>query len=153
MSNNTNNLFLVIVGAVIVFAVFMIIKINNDNTVKDITDRFDSYFRPIARMKPNYPLTKDNWRVDITRVSFHQTSNTTWISYSYHNLSDITKTVTSVSVSFFNCDTKQRITGLSQTMSYIVAANQTRTDTFVFAFPPERRAEFDCFYIDFTIRD
>ena len=42
MSNNTNTLFWVITGAVIVLAVFVLIQNNVGDTVSNIFDRFSS---------------------------------------------------------------------------------------------------------------
>ncbi len=44
MSNNTNSLFWIITGAVIVLAVFLLISSTNNNTVSKVFDSFGGYF-------------------------------------------------------------------------------------------------------------
>ena len=43
MSSNTNTLFWVITGAVIVLAIFSLVNLNKDN-INNITSKFDNYF-------------------------------------------------------------------------------------------------------------
>lgn len=44
MSNNTNSLFWIITGAVIVLAAFLLISATNNNTIDKIFDNFSGYF-------------------------------------------------------------------------------------------------------------
>jgi len=104
LSNNTNNLFLVIVGAVIIFAIFMIIKTNNDNTVKTLTDRFDSYFRQSVRAKPNYPLTKDNVVFDLEIVDYNRNPARIFVTLTNKGES---RFIGAFTYTFHNCDTKR----------------------------------------------
>jgi hypothetical protein len=44
MSSNTNNLFWVITGAVIIMGIFLLVSFSNNNTLKNIFDNMDNYF-------------------------------------------------------------------------------------------------------------
>jgi hypothetical protein len=44
MSSNTNNLFWVITGAVIIMGIFLLVSFSNNNTLKNIFDNMDGYF-------------------------------------------------------------------------------------------------------------
>lgn len=46
MSENTNTLFWVITGAVIVVALFLLIQGNIDNTIDGIFNHFNNLFQP-----------------------------------------------------------------------------------------------------------
>lgn len=46
MSENTNTLFWVITGAVVVLAVFLLVKSNVGTTIQQIFDYFNGLFQP-----------------------------------------------------------------------------------------------------------
>jgi hypothetical protein len=53
MSNNTNTLFWIITGAVIVLVVFVLINTSQNNTLNRINNKFSEYFENISNNENN----------------------------------------------------------------------------------------------------
>ena len=132
MSNNTNTLFWVITGAVIVLAVFLIINESQNNTLNNIftkfskiyanqnndpfDDDYSEYFNDESFDKNNYTeiqacgvKTKivDGYKVGIH--DFHDTGDNMVIRWLIINTNEIVRDGR-IYVSFFNCETNELLT-------------------------------------------
>ena len=98
MSENTNTLFWVITGAVIVLAVFVLIQNNVGDTVSNIFDRFSSMFSDSTYVDTNenndrkacknYALTREELFGTIEYFKVDEETARTDIKYYFKNVSD-----------------------------------------------------------------
>lgn len=66
MSENTNTLFWVITGAVIVIAIFSIVSFSNNTTLSNIFNRFDGYFNKNgSTVNQNQSYVFGDWQLDL----------------------------------------------------------------------------------------
>lgn len=104
MSENTNTLFWVICGAVIVIAIFTLVNVTSNQTINKIFKKYKNEYREIVPAKANYPLTKENWSVDIVSLI---NSRLTFLAT---NLKGKPQYVNEIDIKFFNCNTDDLIT-------------------------------------------
>ena len=100
MSSNTNILFWVITGAVIVLAVFLLVNTNVGNTITNIFDKFSSTFEDSTYIDTNeendrkacknYAITHDELFGTVNYLKVDESTGRTDIRYYFKNVSDKT---------------------------------------------------------------
>jgi len=148
MSSNTNTLFWVITGAVIVLGVFLLINTSQDSNLKNITNKFDSlftgekyenvdpedysdYFKDDHSVEEHYKEifacglrteTVDGYKVGIHDY-YDRGDNTSLIRWIIENTNDTVKNG-AIHVSFLNCSNNQEVTSAYWRLEDI-GANET----------------------------
>lgn len=113
MSNNTNTLFLVITGAVIILSVFLLINHNTnslnrvESSVSNLYDNEDFIYEPPKGTKiytcGSNELVKDNIQVNIKKF-IDLGNNDVEIEWTAKNLSNETITNKYLNMNIYNCE-------------------------------------------------
>ena len=113
MSNNTNTLFLVITGAVIILSVFLLINHNTnslnrvESSVSNLYDNEDFIYEPPKGAKiytcGSNELVKDNIQVNIKKF-IDLGNNDVEIEWTAKNLSNETITNKYLNMNIYNCE-------------------------------------------------
>lgn len=157
MSNNTNTLFLVITGAVIILSVFLLINnyANNlnriESSVSSLYDNEDFTYEAPKGTKiytcGSNELIKDNFQVNIKRF-IDLGDNNVEIEWTAKNLSDETITNKYLLMNIYNCEDNSIVLSAAMFFDYFYAG-----DTWNIYTSGSKPIDYFKYYIELSIED